>query len=229
MKEQLIISVGREFGSGGHEIAQKLADHYHLPLYDHNLLDEMAEKHGMDKELLKELDEKKRNKFLSRTVRGMSNSPEHNVAQLQFDFIKQKAEEGKSFVIVGRCSETVLHEHPAMISFFILGDMDVKIKRIMKLHQMSKSQAEALILEKDRKRKKYHNSHLDLADLIAEGSLGLMQAVDKYNPDLGYRFSTCATPWIKQAITKSIIDKGKNIRIPAHVYQLLSKYLHHHK
>ena len=51
MKEQLIISVGREFGSGGHEIAQKLADHYHLPLYDHNLLDEMAEKHGMDKEL----------------------------------------------------------------------------------------------------------------------------------------------------------------------------------
>lgn len=72
--------------------------------------------------------------------------------------------------------------------------------------------------------KKYHNSHLDLADLIAEGSLGLMQAVDKYNPDLGYRFSTCATPWIKQAITKSIIDKGKNIRIPAHVYQLLSKY-----
>ena len=161
MKEQLIISVGREFGSGGHEIAQKLADHYHLPLYDHNLLDEMAEKHGMDKELLKELDEKKRNKFLSRTVRGMSNSPEHNVAQLQFDFIKQKAEEGKSFVIVGRGSETVLHEHPAMISFFILGDMDVKIKRIMKLHQMSKSQAEALILEKDRKRKKYHNSHCE--------------------------------------------------------------------
>lgn len=72
--------------------------------------------------------------------------------------------------------------------------------------------------------KKYHNSHLDLMDLIAEGNMGLMQAVDKYNPDLGYRFSTCATPWIKQAITKSIIDKGKNIRIPAHIYQLLSKY-----
>ena len=72
--------------------------------------------------------------------------------------------------------------------------------------------------------KKYHNSHMELMDLISEGNIGLMQAVDKYNPDLGYRFSTCATPWIKQAITKSIIDKGKNIRIPAHVYQLLSKY-----
>ena len=72
--------------------------------------------------------------------------------------------------------------------------------------------------------KKYHNSHMELMDLISEGNIGLMQAVDKYNPDLGYRFSTCATPWIKQAITKSIIDKGKNIRIPAHIYQLLSKY-----
>lgn len=72
--------------------------------------------------------------------------------------------------------------------------------------------------------KKYHNSHMELMDLVSEGNMGLMQAIDKYNPDLGYRFSTCATPWIKQAITKSIIDKGKNIRIPAHIYQLLSKY-----
>ena len=72
--------------------------------------------------------------------------------------------------------------------------------------------------------KKYHNSHMELMDLISEGNLGLITAVDKYNPDLGYRFSTCATPWIKQAITKSIIDKGKSIRIPAHIYQMLSKY-----
>lgn len=72
--------------------------------------------------------------------------------------------------------------------------------------------------------KKYHNSHMELMDLICEGNLGLMTAVEKYNPELGYRFSTCATPWIKQAITKSIIDKGKSIRIPAHIYQLLSKY-----
>lgn len=72
--------------------------------------------------------------------------------------------------------------------------------------------------------KKYHNQHLELMDLICEGNLGLMQAVEKFDPELGFRFSTCATPWIKQAINKSIIDKGKNIRIPAHVFQLLSKY-----
>jgi len=72
--------------------------------------------------------------------------------------------------------------------------------------------------------KRYTNSHMELMDLISEGNIGLMQAVDKFNPDLGYRFSTCATPWIKQAITKAIINSGKSIRIPAHIYQLLSKY-----
>jgi RNA polymerase primary sigma factor len=74
--------------------------------------------------------------------------------------------------------------------------------------------------------KKYHNSHLELMDLISYGNMGLMQAVDKFDPELGYRFTTCATPWIKQAISKAITDKGRNIRIPAHIYQLLSKYRH---
>lgn len=72
--------------------------------------------------------------------------------------------------------------------------------------------------------KNYKNSHFSIADLVNEGNLGLITAVDKYNPDLGYRFSTCATPWIKQAISKAITDKGRNIRIPAHIYQLLAKY-----
>ena len=72
--------------------------------------------------------------------------------------------------------------------------------------------------------KKYHNNHLELMDLISYGNMGLMQAVDKFDPELGYRFTTCATPWIKQAITKAIIDSGKSIRVPAHIYQLLAKY-----
>ena len=72
--------------------------------------------------------------------------------------------------------------------------------------------------------KNYKNSHMETLDLIAEGNLGLINAVEKYNPDLGYRFSTCATPWIRQAITKAITDCGKTIRIPAHIYQMLNKY-----
>lgn len=71
--------------------------------------------------------------------------------------------------------------------------------------------------------KNYKNVHLPLEDLVMEGNLGLVTAVDKYDYRLGYRFSTCATPWIKQAILKAITDKGKAIRLPAHVYAQLNK------
>ena len=72
--------------------------------------------------------------------------------------------------------------------------------------------------------KSYNNNQLELMDLINEGNLGLMTAVEKYNPDLGYRFSTCATPWIKQSIIKAIMDKGRTVRVPAHIFQLIGKY-----
>jgi len=60
---------------------------------------------------------------------------------------------------------------------------------------------------------------MSLEDLIAEGTTGLITAVEKYDYTMGYRFSTCAVPWIKQAIMKSIIDKSRVIRIPAHIVQ----------
>lgn len=71
--------------------------------------------------------------------------------------------------------------------------------------------------------KNYKNAHLPLEDLVMEGNLGLVTAVDKYDYQLGFRFSTCATPWIKQAILKAITDKGKTIRLPAHIYSQLNK------
>lgn len=72
--------------------------------------------------------------------------------------------------------------------------------------------------------KNYRNARLSLMDLIAEGNLGLIAAVDRFNPDLDYRFSTCATPWIKQSILKAITDQGRAMRLPANVFQLMSKY-----
>lgn len=71
--------------------------------------------------------------------------------------------------------------------------------------------------------KAYQNQHLGMEDLVAEGNVGLMTAVDKYDYSLGYRFSTFATPWIKQSILKAITDKGRPIRLPAHIYQQLNK------
>ena len=157
---QLIISIGREFGSGGHEIADRLSKHYNLPLYDHNLLRELAAHMNVDHDDLHPFDEaKKTSKLFSRTVRGMSNCPAHNVAQLQFDYIKKKADAGESFVIVGRCSETVLKDCPALVSLFVLGDRDVKAERIMKLYDKSKKDALAMMDSHDKYRKQYHNDH----------------------------------------------------------------------
>ncbi len=162
MSKQLIISIGREYGSGGHEIATKIAEKYGLPLYDHNILDQIAQDRGLDVKLLEEYDEKKRNMLLTRTVRGMTNSPENSVANLQFDFLKDKAASGESFVIVGRCAEKVLAGTEGLITFFILGDKNAKTERIMKLHHMNRHDAEVFIAEKDRRRKRYHNSRCEL-------------------------------------------------------------------
>ncbi len=68
------------------------------------------------------------------------------------------------------------------------------------------------------------NHNISLEDLIAEGNTGLMTAVDKFDYTRGFRFSTCAVPWIKQAITKSILDNSRAIRVPAHIVQKFNQY-----
>ena len=158
MEKQLIISVGREYGSGGHEIAEKLAKHLGTQLLDHNLLDEIAAKKNVKMDHLKELDEKHKNPLSSRTVRGYSSSPEENLLYLQFDYLRDKADAGDSFVIVGRCSETILKQYDSMVSIFILADREKRIERIMRLYHLSESDAAKKIHEKDTSRRRYHNS-----------------------------------------------------------------------
>lgn len=67
-------------------------------------------------------------------------------------------------------------------------------------------------------------SDLSLADLIQEGNIGLMIAVDKFDEKMGFKFSTYATYWIKQSIARSLADKGRNVRIPVHLYEKLVIY-----
>ena len=71
--------------------------------------------------------------------------------------------------------------------------------------------------------KQYKNPYIGIEDLVQEGNLGLVAAVDKYDYTYGYRFSTCATPWIKQAILKALTDKGRPVRLPAHIYQQITQ------
>ena len=157
MDKQLIISISREYGSGGKEIGKRLAERLGIPLYDRNLLEEVASKMLVEANTLAKWDEKPRRAFFSRTVRGYNNSPAENVAELQFALLKSKAADEDSFVIIGRCSDEIFAGIAPVISVFIAGDEDAKVKRIMEVRGMSERQAKKAIIRHDSTRRAYHD------------------------------------------------------------------------
>mgnify|MGYP000943634866 CR=1 FL=1 len=77
--------------------------------------------------------------------------------------------------------------------------------------------------------KKYTNRGLSFLELIQEGNVGLMKAVEKFEYRRGYKFSTYATWWIRQAITRSIADQARTIRIPVHMIETINKLMRQHR
>ncbi len=159
MKKQLLIVVSREFGSGGHEIASALAKEFDLPLYDKNILEQIAADSPLSLEKLKRYDESPRNVFTSRSVRGFSNAPQLHVAEMQFNYLKEKAASGESFVLLGRCGEEVLKDFPNLVTIFVLSDTAFKKARTMARDDTSEDEALELMARTDRRRKYYHNQY----------------------------------------------------------------------
>lgn len=159
MGKQMIISVGREFGSGGHIVAANLAKHFGLTLLDSNILSEIARKNNTSEESLRKYDESARNLLFSRSVNGFSNSPEEIIAQMQFDYIKEKADAGESFVVIGRCADYVLRDNPNLIKIFILGDIEARIARTAERENITPDKAKVRIAQADKRRKYFHNTH----------------------------------------------------------------------
>ncbi len=162
MENQLIISIDREFGSGGREIADILGKRLKLPVYEKNILENLGLPRQQDVQDLYYCDEAPRWKLTSRTVRGLTNSNEAALATLEFEFLRDKAKAGESFIILGHCAEEVLKEYPNMVSFFISADPSFKLPRIMKEHGVDLSEAKNMMRTHNKKRKNYHNSYCQL-------------------------------------------------------------------
>lgn len=161
MAEQTIISVGREYGSAGHEIAERIAKELGFKFYDRNMLDEIAQEKNIEVKYLEKYEEKPRNLILSRSVKGYSNSIEEVIADMQFEYLRKKADSGESFVVVGRCAEEVLKDKEGLISIFILGDREVKLNRIKEKFHIEETEALLKMRRHDKNRKRYHNRHSD--------------------------------------------------------------------
>ncbi len=157
MEKQVIISIGREFGSGGHYIAEQLAERLGIPLLDKNLIQRVAEDKGYSEEAIRQFDERGTSILLSRSINGYTSSASENIAQAQFEVLRNDAKEGKSFIVVGRCAEDVLADCPALISIFIRSNTEAKQARIMEKYELSADKALSLMKKMDRERKFYHN------------------------------------------------------------------------
>lgn len=160
---QIIITIGREFGSGGLEIAEKLGEKLQIPVYDKEYFTaQLKQEHILEKDQVL-FDESSPRTMPSISMIGSDwFDKQGRIDYAEFDQIKKEAEAGKSFIVVGRCAEYVLRDNPKRLSFFILGEPEVKIRRIMEIYGLSEQKAATAIKNMDKTRKAYHNFYSNL-------------------------------------------------------------------
>ena len=157
MKKQILITIGREYGSGGHDLAVLLSQRLGIRMLDRELIDELWKNDPEMQRLAQEYDERPVNRILSRKVNEFDNSIPHNVAQRQFDMIRQIADSGESAIFVGRCADYVLRERKDLLSVFIHAPLSFRAQRAQKVYEKTASNIEDFVKKKDKKRAAFYN------------------------------------------------------------------------
>ncbi|MGD9870727.1 MAG: RNA polymerase sigma factor RpoD [Thauera sp.] len=153
--------------------------------------------------------------------------------EVDLDWLKDEIAAGKNY------AEGLMRVHPAVLEgqqklIDLQDKLGIPLKELKDINrQMSTGEAKMRRAKREMTEanlrlvisiaKKYTNRGLQFLDLIQEGNIGLMKAVDKFEYRRGYKFSTYATWWIRQAITRSIADQARTIRIPVHMIETINK------
>ena len=191
-----IITIGRQYGSGGRYVARLLAEKLDIPFYDKELLTEVAKDSGMSKDLLEEHDEKNSRGFLFSMMGGTQMAGDaggmfldlpltHRIFLAQFDTIRRIAGEGPC-VIVGRCADYVLRDQENVLNVFIKADREDRIRRIVDYYGADPLKAEDQLKRADKQRAAYYNYYatgtwgdVDNYGLCVDtGALGITGAVE---------------------------------------------------
>ncbi len=153
--------------------------------------------------------------------------------ETNMEWLKHEVQSGKPYAgVLMRQAPAILEEQQALIN--LQDRIGIPLKELKDINkQMSTGEAKARRAKREMTEanlrlvisiaKKYTNRGLQFLDLIQEGNIGLMKAVDKFEYRRGYKFSTYATWWIRQAITRSIADQARTIRIPVHMIETINK------
>ncbi len=155
--------------------------------------------------------------------------------ETSFDWLQQRIDSRRDYSRrLARAAEDIQHAQRKMAAVLESCGLEVAevkdINRRMSIGEAKMRRAKKDMVEANLRlvisiAKKYTNRGLQFLDLIQEGNIGLMKAVDKFEYRRGYKFSTYATWWIRQAITRSIADQARTIRIPVHMIETINKLL----
>lgn len=159
----MIITIGRQHGSSGREIARLLSEKLNYKCYDKEIVDEAANHSDFSRDLIDAFDEKRMSAFILHAGGyGLNENFRLNmqVVSAQFEAMRNIAEKGDC-IFVGRCADYILRDHDDLVSVFILGDMDERLKCLERRQGLDEAEARKKIKEVDKDRSSFYRYYSD--------------------------------------------------------------------